>query len=74
MVFEKIKRVIVEQLGIEEDEITLETTFEELGVDSLEIFQIVMRLKKNLNVQIEDAETIKTVDEAVKYVEDKIEE
>jgi len=47
MVFEKVKEIIVDQLGVEEDEITLETTFENLGVDSLDLFQIVIEIEEN---------------------------
>lgn len=71
MVFEKIKKVIVDQLGVEESEITLETSFEELGVDSLDLFQIIIELEEEFSIQIEDAESIKTVEDAVKYVQEK---
>jgi acyl carrier protein len=73
MVFEKIKGVIASQLGIEEDEIKLETSFEDLGVDSLDLFQIIIELEEQFNVQIEDAESIKTVEDAVKYIEERVE-
>lgn len=71
MIFEKIKGVIVDQLGVDESEITINTTFEELGVDSLDLFQIIIELEETFNVQIEDAESIKTVEDAVKYIEAK---
>jgi acyl carrier protein len=74
MVFEKIKNIIVEQLNVEEEGLTLETSFEELGVDSLDLFQIVIEIEEEFNVQIEDAEAIKTIGDAVKFVENKIEE
>jgi acyl carrier protein len=73
MVFEKIQGVIASQLGIEEDEIKLETSFEDLGVDSLDLFQIIIELEEQFNVQIEDAESIKTVEDAVKYIEERVE-
>lgn len=73
MIFEKIKSVIAEQLGIEEEEISLKTSFEDLGVDSLDLFQIIIELEEEFNVQIEDAENIKTVEDAVKYVEERTE-
>lgn len=72
MVFEKIKEIIVEQLGLNEDDVKVETTFEELGVDSLDLFQIIIELEENFNIQIEDAENLKTVSDAVKYIESKI--
>lgn len=71
MIFEKIKGVIASQLGIEEDEVKLETSFEDLGVDSLDLFQIIIELEEQFGVQIEDAESIKTVEDAVNYIEGK---
>lgn len=71
MVFEKIKSIITEQLGLE-DEITMETSFEELGVDSLDLFQIIIEIEEEYDIQIEDAEKIKTVKDAVVFVESKI--
>jgi acyl carrier protein len=73
MIFEKIKGVIASQLGIEEDEIKLETSFEDLGVDSLDLFQIIIELEEQFGVQIEEAESIKTVEDAVKYIEERVE-
>ncbi|WP_035293004.1 acyl carrier protein [Clostridium sp. KNHs214] len=76
MAFEKIKKIIAEQLSIEEDEVQLNSTFtDDLGVDSLEIFEIVMSLEDEFNIEIpnEDIENMKTVGDIVKYVELKIE-
>jgi acyl carrier protein len=73
MIFDEIKKVIASQLGIEEDEVKLETSFEDLGVDSLDLFQIIIELEEKFNIQIEDAESIKTVEDAVKYVEERTE-
>ncbi|GFZ31895.1 acyl carrier protein [Clostridium zeae] len=73
MVLEKIKEVIVEQLGVDADVITLETTFQEdLGADSLDLFQIIMDLEEEFNVKIEDVEAIKTVGDAVTYIEERV--
>ena len=69
MLFEEIREVICEQLGIEKDEVKLETTFEELGADSLDLFQIVIELEEKYNIQIEDVERLKTIKDAVDYVE-----
>ncbi|MEW8955558.1 acyl carrier protein [Clostridium sp.] len=71
MIFEKIKNVIVDQLGVEESEVALETSFQDLGVDSLDLFQIIIELEEEFGVQIEDAEKIKTVKDAVEYIEAK---
>lgn len=69
MLFEEIRTVICEQLGIEEDEVKLETTFEELGADSLDLFQIVIELEEKYNIQIEEVENLKTIQDAIDYVE-----
>ncbi|WP_102399307.1 acyl carrier protein [Haloimpatiens massiliensis] len=76
MVFEKIKKIVAEQLSIEEEEVQLSSTFtDDLGVDSLEIFEIVMSLEDEFSIEIpnEDIENMKTVGDIVKYVELKIE-
>jgi acyl carrier protein len=75
MVFEKVKSVIVDQLGIDEVEVTMEAKFtDDLGVDSLEIFEIVMSLEEAFEIEIpnEDIENIKDVKGIVKYIEAKI--
>lgn len=72
MVFEKVREIIAEQMSISEDEIVLETTFkEDLDADSLDVFQIISSLEESFEVefQTEDAEKIKTVEDAVKYIE-----
>lgn len=72
MVFEKIKTIIAEQLGIEEEKVTMETTFEDLGADSLDLFQVIIELEEEFGIQLENAESIKSVSDAVKYVNEKI--
>lgn len=69
MLFEEIREVICEQLGIDKDEVKLETTFEELGADSLDLFQIVIELEEKYDIQIEEVEGLKTIKDAVEYVE-----
>ena len=69
MLFEEIREVICEQLGIEKEDVELETTFQELGADSLDLFQIVIELEEKYNIQIEDVEGLKTIKDAVDYVE-----
>ncbi len=69
MLFEEIREVICEQLGIEKEDVKLETTFEELGADSLDLFQIVIELEEKYDIQIEDVEGLKTIKDAVDYVE-----
>ncbi len=69
MLFEEIREIICDQLGIEKEEVNLETTFEELGADSLDLFQIVIELEEKYGIQIEEVEGLKTIEDAVEYVE-----
>ncbi len=71
MVFEKVKKLIVEQLGVEEDDITMEASFiDDLGADSLDIVELIMALEEEFNLEIPDseAEKITTVGDAVEYI------
>lgn len=75
MVFEKVKKVVVAQLGLDEAEVTMEANFkDDLGIDSLEIFEIVMSLEEEFEIEIpnEDLEGIDTVQGIVKYIEGKV--
>lgn len=74
MVFEKVRGIVAEQLGINEGDIKLETNFiEDLGADSLDLFQVVMELEDAFDVKVEEVEGLKTVADAVKYIEAAIE-
>ena len=69
---EKIKQIIVEQLGVEEAEVTASASFQDdLGADSLDIVELVMAFEESFDIEIpdEDAEKIKTVKDAVDYIE-----
>ena len=71
--FDKIKELIVDSLGIEEDQITMEASFkEDLKVDSLDLFEMVMSLKDELGVEIptEELEKMVTVGDVVNYIEE----
>jgi acyl carrier protein len=71
MVFEKVKKIIVEQLGVEEDEITMESSFiDDLGADSLDIVELIMALEEEFDIEIPDseAEKIASVGDAVDYI------
>ena len=72
MVFEKIKKVVCQQLGVSEDKVKLETTFEELGADSLDLFQVVIELEEEFSIQLEEVENMKTIQDAIIYVESKL--
>ena len=70
MVFEKIKEIVIDQLGVNEEDVKLETSFiEDLGADSLDLFQVVMEIEEAFDVKVENVENIKTVGDAVKYIE-----
>ena len=61
-----------EQLEVEQEEVTMDTTFEDLGADSLDLFQVVIEIEERYGIQLEDAESIKSVRDAVEYVEKKV--
>jgi acyl carrier protein len=68
---EKIKQIIVEQLGVDEAEVTASASFQDdLGADSLDIVELVMAFEEAFDVEIpdEDAEKIKTVKDAIDYI------
>lgn len=72
-IFEKVKAIISEQLGVDEADVTMESSFiEDLGADSLDIVELVMALEEEFDIVIpdEDAEKIRTVGEAVSYIKD----
>ncbi|MCF7931984.1 MAG: acyl carrier protein [Acholeplasmataceae bacterium] len=72
MVFEKIKSLIVEELNVSEDKITLEARLaEDLGADSIDAVELIMNIEEAFDIQVsdEDAQGIKTVGDLVRYVE-----
>jgi len=74
MVFDKIKEILVDQLDVNEDSITLESVItDDLGADSLDVVDLVMSLEEEFDVEIpdEDIESIKTVEDIVKFIESK---
>lgn len=74
-VLDKVKRIIAEQLGIDEEDITPDASFtEDLGADSLDLVELVMAFEDGFDIEIpdEDAEKIKTVADAVNYIQSKI--
>ena len=71
-VFQKIAEVIADHTGGEVSEITEATTFEDLGVDSLDIVEMVMRFEEELGVELELEEKFETVGALAKFVESKL--
>jgi len=72
---ERVKKIVVEQLGVKEDEVTLEASFvDDLGADSLDTVELVMALEEEFETEIpdEDAEKITTVKQAVDYINEHL--
>ncbi|MBE5926750.1 MAG: acyl carrier protein [Lachnospiraceae bacterium] len=75
MEFEKIRKIIAEVLNVEEKDVTLETTFiDDLGADSLDVFQIIMGIEEEFDIEIpqEAAESIVSVNDAVEQIKKAI--
>ena len=73
MVFEKVRDILVEQLDVEEDKVTMEASItDDLGADSLDVVDLVMSPEEEFDVEIPDdqVENIKTVGDIVRYIED----
>jgi len=71
---ERVKKIIAEQLGVEEDDVVLEAKFvEDLGADSLDTVELVMALEEEFEIEIpdEDAEKIQTVAAAIDFIKEK---
>lgn len=74
-VIERVTKVVVDRLGVDESEVKLEASFrDDLGADSLDVVELVMELEEEFDMQIddEDAEKIATVGNAVSFIESKI--
>ena len=70
-IFEKVKEITVDQLGVSEDAVTMEASFiDDLEADSLDIVELMMALEEEFDIEIpdEDAEKLKTVGDAVSYI------
>jgi acyl carrier protein len=70
-IFQKLKGIVVEQLGVDEDDVTIEASFvEDLNADSLDLVELIMSLEEEFGLEIsdEDAEQITTVNDAVEYI------
>ena len=72
-IFEKLKELVVDQLGVEEDEVTMEASMQDdLGADSLDLVDLVMSVEEEFGVKVadEDLENIKAVGDIVDYIEE----
>lgn len=76
MVFDKLKEIVVEQLDVDADKVTMNASItEDLGADSLDVVDLVMSLEEEFDMEIPDeaVENIKTIGDIVKYIEEKLE-
>ena len=73
--YDKVKEIIIDKLGVEDSKITLEANFiDDLGADSLDTVELIMQFEEEFNIEIpdEDAEILLSVDQAVKYITNKL--
>ena len=76
MVFDKVKKIIIDQLDVDEDKVTEAASItDDLGADSLDVVDLVMSFEEEFDIEIPDdqVETIKTVGDVVKFIEEKTE-
>ena len=74
-IFDKVKEIIIEQLGVSEDAVSNESSFiDDLGADSLDIVELIMALEEEFDIEIpdEDAEKIVTVGDVVEYLKENV--
>ena len=70
MTFEKVKEIIVEQLSLEESEVNEDTSFEKLGLDSLDIVELLMAIEEEFGIEVKAEEAGKTVGDLVNYIDE----
>ncbi len=71
---DKVKKIVAEQLEVDIEKLTVETTFEEIDADSLDIVELVMALEEEFDLEISDQEieNIKSVGDVIRYIESKV--
>ena len=75
MIFEKVKCITAQQLNVDEKNINMNTSFyKDLNADSLELFQIIIEIEDEFNIQIENADDIKTIEDVVEFIKNRIAE
>ena len=73
--YDKVKEIIIDKLGVEDSKITMEAKFiDDLGADSLDTVELIMQFEEEFNIEIpdEDAESLLSVDQAVKYITNRL--
>lgn len=71
MILEKVSQIVAEKIDCDPSEITAETKFEELGIDSLDVTEIVMELEDEFNIELEMDTSLKTIGDLVTLIEKK---
>lgn len=73
-IFEKVRTIISEQLGVDAEEVTPETSFEDLNADSLDIVELIMALEEEFDLEIpdEDAEKLQKVSAVIEYIKENL--
>ncbi len=73
-IFDKLKELTAEQLGVDEDAITTDTTFEDLDADSLDMVELMMAIEEEFDIEIpdEDSEKLTNMEDAVSYISERI--
>ena len=69
MIFEKVKEIIADKIEIDPDKITMESSFEDLQIDSLDMVEIIMDLEDAFDVNLDTEEEIKTVEDLIRFIE-----
>ena len=72
MTFDKLKTLIADHLDIDEGEVTMETTFEDLGIDSLDTVELMMEVEDEFGIEVKAQEVGKSVKELVAYIDAKL--
>lgn len=72
MILNKVKEVMVENLSLEADDITLESTFDSLEIDSLDTFQVLMEIEEAFEIQIDSPENLKSIKDLVNCIDEKL--
>ncbi|MDO4925392.1 MAG: acyl carrier protein [Turicibacter sp.] len=74
MIFEKLQEIMEENLSVEKEEITLDSTFESLGIDSLDTFQLVIEIEEQFGIEVDSPENMKSIRDVVNYIQEKTKE